>query len=422
MSGALVALLARSAAAAAQSHAIVDSLVSRALVVNPQLRVAEAQASAARVRIGRAGAWADPMLMAGIQNLPLSRQRASGPATNSGPEPMTMRMVGVSQTIPYPGKTSLQTAIARADADVADARLESVRREIRREIHRVYYDVVAARMQRGLIERQQQVARSILPATEARYVSGTSIQADVLKARTEAALLVEERNEAIQLERAALAQLNAMLDQPSNTFVAGDSLPADAIALDDGVPSLDSLEALALQTNPRLRERRSVLAVRAKQAALADRSALPDFDLGLQYGQRDQLPDMITVTVSVPVPVYRGRKQRTEGRAAQFDHDAAAAELRKEENAVRSEIAVAYAALERSRANLKLLDGAILPQTRATFTSASGTYQTGRGELLGVLDTMRALFGAETMYVRALAEYAKARAELEALVDRRVSS
>jgi cobalt-zinc-cadmium efflux system outer membrane protein len=289
-----------------------------------------------------------------------------------------------------------------------------VSREVTREIHHAYLDAVAARILGALVERQQQVAGSILPATEARYVSGSAAQADVLKTRTEAARLVQERNAATQEEREALAQLNAALDEAGNVSVAADSFPPDVSSAKPPV-SLDSAEALALHSNPRLQERRASIAARTAQAGLAARAYLPDVDVSLQYGQRDRLPDMVTAIISVPVPLQRGRKQSAEARASWFDVAAAEAELRAEENTLRSEVARSYAAVERHRADVALLERAILPQARATFASASTTYQSGRGELLGVLDAMRALFATETMYVRALAEYAKALAELKAL-------
>jgi outer membrane protein TolC len=202
--------------------------------------------------------------------------------------------------------------------------------------------------------------------------------------------------------------------------VSADSFPEQAVSA-ARVASLDSLQALALQTNPRLTERRAMVAVQAAQTALAAREHLPDFDVTLQYGQRDRLPDMITAMISVPIPVQRARKQSGIARGARFDLAAAEAELRAEENAVRSEIARAYALSERYRANLALLERAILPQSRATFASASATYQAGRGELLGVLDAMRAQFATEMMYVRALADFAKSLAALETLVGREVT-
>jgi len=415
----MVTLFARPDIALGQSNAVSDSLVARALAMNPSIRVAEARLAAARARIGPAGAWPDPMLMAGIQNFPLSASNASA-GMSSGTEPMTMKMLGVSQTIPYPGKTSLASRVARAEAEGAEARSAMARREVRREVLDAYYDLVTARMLLGIVERQRQLAEGILPATEARYVAGGGAQSDVLKARTELSLLVQERNTAVQEERAALARLNAVLDQASTTSITADSLRQQLVSI-PALPPLDSIEALATRTNPRLLERRAVIAMQGAQSELARRAYLPDFDVSLQYGQRDRLPDMITATISVPIPVQRGRKQSAEARAARFDLNAAEAELRAEENAIRSDVARVYSVIERHRANLALLDRAILPQARATFASASATYQSGRSELLEVLDALRAVFAIETMRVRTLADYAKSLAELETLVGQEVT-
>ena len=110
MRGALIIpLLVGAAPSLAQERAAIgDSLVAKAFAANPHLRAAEAQASAARARVGPAGAWPDPMLMAGIQNLPLTRESAAGHAISAGADPMTMKMVGATQTVPYPGKKSAE--------------------------------------------------------------------------------------------------------------------------------------------------------------------------------------------------------------------------------------------------------------------------------------------------------------------------
>lgn len=412
----VVALLATAGKSFAQSREVTDSLVMRALASNSALRAAEARAAAARARVAPAGTWPDPMLMAGIQNLPLSREKAA-PGAAAGPEPMTMKMVGIAQTVPYPGKTAGRASIARAEADAADARLAAVRLTVVRDVLAAYYDLAAARSVLALLERQQQVASSVLPATEARYLAGTAVQSDVLKARTEAAMLVEERNSALQQEREALARLSASLDQPDSVPVLADTVPEISAGR---ALSLDSLHVVALRSSPRLRERRAMIAAESSRLELARRDYLPDFDLSIQYGQRDRLPDMITASVAIPIAIQRGRKQGGEIRAARFDLTAMQAELRAEENALRAELARTHGEVERHRANAELLANAILPQVRATFASASASYQSGRGELLNVLDAMRAMFAAETMYVRTLTELAKASAALRALVGEEV--
>ena len=63
---------------------------------------------------------------------------------------------------------------------------------------------------------------------------------------------------------------------------------------------------------------------------------------------------------------------------------------------------------------------AILPQARAGASSAVASYQTGRADLLTLLDLQNTIFGYETAYYRAQSDFAKKIAELEQTVGRQV--
>lgn len=429
----------------AQRATELDSLVSLATSSSPAVLSASARLRSARSRIRPAGAWPDPMLMAGIQNWPTGRYSTAAAghgATPSGPEPMTMKMVGASQTIPYPGKTSLRERIATAEADAAEARLAQTRLRIAFEVSDAYYDLVGARLVLETIADQQRVAAAVVPAAESRYTSGSGMQADVIKARTEAAQLATDASAVAEEERAALVRLNAVLDRTSDTPVSdAASLPGRVIraALGDSaspaqftsaslgsrlvgspLPSPNSLLAIALEHSPRLRELDARLQGQRTAAQLASKEQLPDFDVSIQYGQRDRLRDMISAIVSVSVPIQRGRKQGALASAARDDLLALDAERRAEVNMIRAEIGRHYSALERDRAQLAIVGRVLLPQARAALTSLSSGYAAGRGELLGVLDAQRSLFAVETSRVRTLVDFAKTLAALEEIVGTEV--
>ena len=106
----------RSAPAAGSDAAQLDSLIAAARKASPALRAARARVEAARSRIAPAGARPDPMLMAGIQNFPVTEPGFT--------DFMTMKMVGVGQTIPFPGKLPLRTRAAERELAAAHARLD----------------------------------------------------------------------------------------------------------------------------------------------------------------------------------------------------------------------------------------------------------------------------------------------------------
>lgn len=249
-------------------------------------------------------------------------------------------------------------------------------------------------------------------------------------------MLAEER-------RAALARLNAALDRPGDTTVGpvmipervrraavGDTAAAvsfvsatlGARAAGSPLPSLDSLQALAVQRNLALRAHEAMIDAQTARAELARKESRPDVDLALEYGQRSGFPDMVTATVSVPLPLQRGRKQREMAAEARAELAALHAEHRAEVNRLNAEVARLYGALERDRTQLVLYTRAILPQARGALTSASASYQSGRGEFATLIEQQTSLYALDTQYLRILTSFAKTLAELEQLVGAEVVS
>ena len=422
-----------------------DSLEARALLVNPTVRAAEARIDAARRREVAAGARPDPILMAGIENQSLGREKttlsAHGEVTAGGPDPMTMRLLGVGQTIPFPGKLSLRTRISQRETDAARAVLDGARRTAVRDVRGAYYELTFLDQAFAVATRSEEVLGTFIQVTQARYGAGVAGQQDVLKARVEAARLAETAA-SIQPQRlATLARLNAALDRPSDTPVPSPVIPPGivraaigdsarvvrfastalgAALADSPLPTVGELQEMAARQNPEIREHEAMIAAQTARVELARKEALPDVDVSLQYGFRPGLTDMLTATVSVPIPLQRRRKQDQLVGAASDELAALNEEHRAKVNALNADIAGRVADLQRERTQLALYVKAILPQGRAALASATASYQSGKIEFLTVLDSQSMLFGYETDYFRALADFAKNLAELERVVGQEV--
>jgi outer membrane protein TolC len=410
-----------------------DSLVRLAAENSPAVRAAVARAEAARARVGPSGARPDPMFMAGVQNLPLTEPGFS--------DEMTMKMVGLGQTFPYPGKLSLRTRAAEHELRSAQAQLRGARLQVEESVERAYYDLSYLDRALEIVERNQRLLVDFMKVTEARYGVGTGGQEEVLRVRVEAARLGEEAVELAEQRRAVLAQLNAVLDRPSDTPVAAPAIPrrvaraavADsaheirfvsaalgARAADSPLPPLETLQTLAIQNNPLLRAHEAMIAAQATRVELARKEHLPDFDVSLSYGQRSGFSDMVSAQVSIPLPVQRGRKQDLLVAEARSELAALHAEHDEQVNALRADVARLHAELERDRAQLALYVKAIIPQGRAALTSATAGYQVGRADFLTLLDAQATLFTYETTYFRVLSNFARTLAELERIVGEEI--
>lgn len=432
---------------AAQVSSALDALVRRAAAVNPAILAAQRRVDAARARVLPAGLPQDPMLMAGIQNLPLGRMTSTASAqdmttSSNGPDPMTMRMLGVSQTIPYPGKLSLRRQEAEREVDAASVSLDVATSGVVRDVKDAYYELAFIDQALSIVNRNRDVLASFVRVTEIRYSVGVSGQQDVLKANVEATRLAETAVTLTEQRRAAIARLNALLDRPSDTPVDHPTMPAavaraavpqsagdirfTSVALgsraaDSPLPSLPDLQEAAVRQNPEIRERDAMIAAQSVRLQLARKEVLPDFDVSLQYGQRGGgLPDMVTALVSVPLPVFKGRKQNQLATEADAELAALHAERAAKVNEIRAEVSRLVSELERSRAQLALYVKALLPQARASLTSAISSYQVSRVDFLTVLDNQSTVFNYETEYFRVLSDFAKNLAELEQVVGEEI--
>jgi outer membrane protein, heavy metal efflux system len=447
LAGALLAGVAPIVAATAQSSVSLDSLIALAIATNPTIRAASSRVSAAAAKVRPASTLPDPMLMLGLINQPLGSMVAtsvSGGAMASagGPDPMTMRMIGVSQTLPYPGKLALAKRSVEHEVDASRAALDAARRQTQRDVKGAYYEIAYVDQALAIVDRNRDVLASLIQVSEARYGVGTSTQQDVLRARVEATRLGETASALHEQRSAAVARLNALLDQPTETPLATLAMPdaitraavpasADAIrfsavtlgarAADSPLRPLAELQAAAIVKSPALREQDAMIAAESTRGELARKASLPDMDLALQYGQRGGgLPDMVSATISLPIPIFKRGKQDQQVVESAAQLAALVAERRATENAIHADVARLVSEIEGERTRLALSVKAILPQSRAALASAAASYQVGRVELLTVLDDQATVFTYEMDYFRALSDFATRVAELERVVGEEV--
>ena len=417
------------AAPAEETGAELDVLIAEALSSNPSIRAAEARVDAARAATGPAGSLPDPMLMAGVMNFPVSEPGFE--------DFMTMKTLGVGQVLPYPGKLTLQREIARRELAAAEIRVEAARLAVLEDVRAAYYRLAFIDRALEIIGRNEELLANFVRVTESRYGVGTGPQADVLKARVEAARLAEQAVALTEERLGALARLNAAVNRPTDTPVEAPLVPGGIAraavaadpqeirftsaalgsrAADSPLPALAELQELAVRRSPMIRAHEADIAAQAARVELARKAHLPDFDISIQYGQRTGRADMLSAAVSVPIPLRRESKQdlavlETEARLAALQ-----AEHHQHANQIRSAVAESYSDLERDRAQLALYVKSILPQGRGALESATAGFQVGRVDFLTLLENQATLFGYETEYYRGLSDFAAQLAALERTV------
>lgn len=139
-------------ASAAEGVLTLDDAVRRALIDAPQLLAAQASVDSARQLAPTAGRLPDPEAIVGIDNLPVN----TADAFSLSRDFMTMRKVGVMQSVPSAAKRSSQRNLASREINLAEARVAAGRFEIAKATAEAWIQsAVAARSLEVLRARRQ---------------------------------------------------------------------------------------------------------------------------------------------------------------------------------------------------------------------------------------------------------------------------
>jgi outer membrane protein TolC len=391
-----------------------QELVAEAVRNSPEIRAAGNERLAAQHRVSPAGALDDPMLEAGVLNAPLKS------SDTFRREDMTMKMLGLSQKIPFPGKRDLRQDVAAKDAEaVAYAYQETVNRVIR-DVKTSYFELAFVAESARLVEKNRQVLEQFLKISESRYSVGQGNQADVLKAQTQLSKMADELIKLTRERRAIEAELMRALGRGSG---AGAPAPA-ALRLQETPLQLDALLQSASRERPQLQGLKSLVDRGGKALDLARQDNYPDFDVKFSYGQRDKtldgMPrdDLVSVTVAINLPIWRESKRDPRIAEAIAMRDQAMDLYQAQLNELSSKLRQQVANAEQSLKSARLYESGILPQARLAVESSLAAYRVNRVDFLTLLDNQMTVLNYEIGYASALSNYNKALAEIDLLTGK----
>ena len=389
------------------------ALVSEALANNPEIAAARSELEAARQRVGPAGALEDPMLEAGIINAPLD-------SLSLRREEMTMKMLGLGQKLPFPGKRDLRRAVATADAESIDRAVQETVNRVVRDVRFTFEELAFNAEAQRIILRTRAELEQLAAIARARYDVGQAVQNDVIDAQTE---LERLRVELLQLEREN-AVLQSELQRLLGRVTPGPPIIVVEPRLAVAPPPAAGLQELAFQNRPQLLALQALVERAERSIELAQREYFPDFDLKLQYGQRDRTldgiarDDMVTLTVGLNLPVWRKQRLAPQVAEARAMRSRAQSMLLAQQLETRAAIDAQVALAGQWRGTAELYRSTILPQVRASVTSALAAYRVGRVDFLTLRQAQLRQLDVSTRLAEAIANHNKAVAELDLLIGR----
>ena len=421
----LAGLIAAAALAPARARALdLEGALREVASANPTLAARRAMAAAAERRVAPAGAWQSPMLEVGVVNVPVepSTQHVGSPhevgAFNS--DPMTMKMIGLTQRVPLNGSNGLSRRAAASEAAAESARVAMTGYELFGMTWEAYADAFHAGERAREAEAHRAVMDRLVQSARSRYASGTGRLEDVLRAEAERARVLADLAAYRAEEAAARARLDAL-----RGVTPGAAAEALAPPPPPRVPAGPGAWLAAVTPGlPRLREHAARAEGYRYAARAARRTVWPDLELRGSYGIRETLAggipqtDMYSASVAFMLPVFAGGRELEEGAGMDAMARAAEAERRAAELDLARQVTTAHAAAAAAARTIALLaDTVVTTQTRAVDASWAA-YGAGTTDLWRVLESTHALYAEEIALTRARQDLARAAAQMLSLTGR----
>ena len=394
----------------AQQNAL-DSLAAQALKVSPKLKMLQSKYSASESSININSNLPDPVLTLGLANLP----------TNSfsfTQEPMTGKIIGLSQAIPFPGKLGSTADVSEKGAEIVKQEINDAKNEIVKNISQNYYELIFVRKAIDVADENLKLLNEIAKVVRTNYTVAKASQQNLFKVELEITNLNDKIDELKNKENSITAVINAQLLRPQDIHISTGNLPA----IQYKKFTQEELDSLSVQNRPFLTGIQLAKEKAGLQEELAKYDYLPNFNISVQYSQRDRiaktntpLADFASFMVGISLPLNYGGKVSSKVEETEAMQDMYQEQYNLSLQMLNSNFGTAISKLNSLQDRIKLVEEAQLPQAQQTYSAALSSYQVGQIDFINVIDSQNRLYQVETNLYRLKTDYLNEIEELKFL-------
>ncbi len=396
------ALLVAGAAHAQQPPFTLDAALQSATDHSASMQAAQASVRASSEAAVKAGQLPDPMLKAGIDNLPVN----GGQRFTVGQDFMTMRRIGIEQEWVSGDKRRLRSALANEQVGRERAgylaQLASVRQQTATAWLNAVYAKQALALQQALLDHMNHE----LDATKASYRGAKASAADVVQARAMLAQTQDQWLKARQVYQTALIALSRWTAVPASDVTGTPPAPESFVS------SLPPDELRVSQ--PALITAADDIAVAEADTAVANSERRPNWTWEVAYQQRGgAYSNMVSVGVTIPLPLNRKNRQNRD--VAEKAELATKARLMYEDTLrqVQADIRTQSETLASGRERIANLSTSLLPAADQRVQLADAAYRAGTGSLADTFAARRAQLDAQLQVLDLRRDVSQTWAQLE---------
>lgn len=391
----------------AQEPVSLKSYLSQALTGNDALLRARVEFTRSSEKRRQAGVLPDPKLAVQYYLQPVE--------TRTGPQNAS---IGISQSLPWFNKLSLQRSKSDYDVAIAGARLAAVELDVARQVKEAYIEYGFLGRSQQTIADNLELLRYLEGVARSRYATGNTTFFDVLKIQIEMARSQEKALALADQARPLMVQINSLLGtEADRARPIPTTLPQIVLGSDD-----ESIHALALSNYPLLQDARQRIAQARVARELAEKDFYPDFNFSIktiltgsaEFGDPpDSGTDPVIAGVTMNLPVFWERRH---SKVAEEE-----ASIRSAKSLQKGQTRALRAAIEKNlygyreaQRKFSLYHDDLLPKVKQQLEVAVNGFQSGSSTILELMDAEQNLLTFELAESRAKADRALAVARLEA--------
>lgn len=394
----------------------VGYLIQQAIEVSPGLKELHNKKLAAEAVVPQVSNLPDPVLTLGLTNLP----------TNSfsfTQEPMTGKIIGLNQAIPFPGELSSASRANAIDTSIIRQEINDLKNKIRNDVISLYYDLRVKREEKILANESKKLLQQISEVVRSKYeVSEASLQ-NIIQVEVQITRIQDKIEELKGAELALVSELNAILLRDENTQIITGQIPS----IDVENYSTSSLLSLATDYRPFLKgiklwEQKSKLIEEQ-----AEYQFYPNFKFGVQFTQRDYLDatgmdlnNFLSFVVGISLPINYGGKKSASVNEAQFMQMLYRDKFNSSLQSLQQSFGKISAKLTELKSREKLVAESLLPQALELFNAALADYQVAKIDFVNVINAENDILKIKTQLINIRTGFYKNLAQLEFLTGKKL--
>ena len=387
---------------------ILRDVLSLTLIHNPELKAFSLETRAAQARQLQAGLWPNPEIELEIEELGGQGDRRGFDAAET--------TVQLSQLIELGDKSQKRKAVASFEKELADLDYQSKRLEIFCEATKAFIVVLKAQEKLRLSNDLLKLAEESLDTVKKIVDAGKDSPVEVTRASIALANIRISHSQAQRELEYSRKQLSSFWgqDEPHFEKASGDFESIEKL------PESGDLTN-QLKQNPEYVRWEAEVKKNQAQLTLEKSRVINDVTIGAGIQRFNETDDnSFVLGVSIPLPVSnrnQGARQEAVYNLAKSKEYQKAAWLK-----LQNELNEAYREFVNSYTQAISLKNEILPAAIEMFNASTTAYREGKVDYLHLLDAQQTFFDVKGQYIESLANYHKARTDIERLTGKRIET